>query len=169
MSATTVGISEQRRSSRNRGLVAVLAVSIALNLCVVAGVVWSRVNAPPPPLTISERFHRLGNTLDLTATQRSAFDSYVAAMIARGDRLRQDVEPTLDAAWSEIAKPNADQARVMQLLDEASNKRRAFQHEAIGETLSLLATLTPEQRTKFIAAERAFHAEQRRRRADEAH
>jgi Spy/CpxP family protein refolding chaperone len=167
MSATTAGISEPRRPSRNRSLVAVLAVSVALNLCVVAGVVWSRVNAPAP-LTTSERFHRLADTLDLTPTQRTAFDNYVAAMIARGDRLRQDVEPTLDAAWSEIGKPDADQARVLQLLDEAGDKRRAFQHEAVGETVSLLATLTPEQRAKFIAAERAFHAAQRRRRADEA-
>jgi Spy/CpxP family protein refolding chaperone len=168
MSATTASMSEPRRRSRNRGLVAVLAVSIALNLCVVAGVVWSRVNTPAQ-FTTSERFHRLADTLDLSATQRTAFDNYVAAMIANGDRLRQDVEPMLDAAWSEVGKPDADQARVLQLLDEAGDKRRAFQHEAVGETMSLLAMLTPEQRAKFIAAERAFHAAQRRRRADESH
>ena len=168
MSATTASMSETRRPPRNRGLVAVLAVSIALNLCVVAGVVWSRVNTPAQ-FTTSERFHRLADTLDLTATQRTAFDNYVAAMIANGDRLRQDVEPMLDAAWSEVGKPDADRARVLQLLDEAGDKRRAFQHEAVGETMSLLAMLTPEQRAKFIAAERAFHAAQRRRRADEAH
>ncbi|HZK90605.1 MAG TPA: periplasmic heavy metal sensor [Stellaceae bacterium] len=168
MSVTTAGTSHGRRAPRNRALAAILAVSVALNLCVVAGAVWSRLNAPPPAQTTSERFHRLGDALDLTPPQRAAFDGYVAAMATRGERLRQEIEPMFDTAWAEIAKPDADEARVMQLLDDAGNRRRAFQHEAVGATLSLLATLTPDQRTKFIAAQRAFHAAQRRRHAAEA-
>lgn len=168
MSVTAAGVSRGRRPPRNRALAAILAISIALNICVVAGAVWSRMNVPPPLRTISERFHRLGNTLDLTPPQRVTFDNYVAAMAARGDRMRQAVEPTLDAAWAEMAKPDADQERVMHLLDDAGNQRRAFQHEAVDATLTLLTALTPDQRAKFIAAERAFHAAQRRRRADES-
>jgi Spy/CpxP family protein refolding chaperone len=167
MTVTTADVSQGRRAPRNRTLAAILAVSVALNIFVVAGAVWSHLNAPHPP-TASERFHRLGDTLDLTPPQRVAFDNYVAAMIARGDRLRQDVEPMLDDAWVELAKPDADQARVLQLLDNAGDRRRAFQHEAVSATLSLLETLTPDQRAKFIAAERAFRAAQRRRRADES-
>jgi Spy/CpxP family protein refolding chaperone len=156
------------RLPRGRVLAAILAVSIALNLCVVAGVVWTRLHAPPAPQTVSERFQRLAQALELTPPQRVAFDGYVAAMVARGDRLRREVDPMLEAAWSEIAKPDADQARVLQLLDDAGNRRRGFQRDAVTATLSLLATLTPDQRAKFIASERAFHAAQRRRRADEA-
>jgi Spy/CpxP family protein refolding chaperone len=168
MSVTTAGLSQGRPAPRNRALAAILAVSVALNLCVVAGAVWSRLNPPPAAQTTSERFHRLADTLNLTPPQRAAFDSYVAGMAARGDRLRQEIDPMFDAAWTEIAKPDADQARVMQLLDAAGNRRGAFQHEAVGATLSLLATLTPDQRAKFIAAQRAFHTAQRRRHADEA-
>ncbi len=89
-------------------------------------------------------------------------------MAARGDRMRQALDPMMDAAWAEIAKPDADPARVLQMLDDAGNQRRAFQHDAVSATLSLLAILTPDQRAKFMAAERDFRAAQRRRRAEES-
>jgi len=168
MSVTTAGVTRAWQAPRQRVLAAALAISVALNLCVVAGAVWSRYTAPVPPQTASERFHRLADSLDLTPQQRVAFDAYVAAMVARGDRMRQDVEPAMEAAWGELAKPDADQARVLQLLDDAGSRRRTYMREAVGATLSLLATLTPDQRAKFIANERAFHAAQRRRHADEA-
>ena len=168
MSVTTAGISRHGFGlPRRRILAAMLAISVALNLCVVAGAVWSSVNTPPPMPTISEHFRQLGDTLNLSPQQRVAFDHYVADMIARGDHMRQQVEPTMDAVWSELAKPNADEPRVLQLLDDAVNQRRAFMHDAVGATVSLLATLTPDQRAKFIAEERAFRAAQHRRRADE--
>jgi Spy/CpxP family protein refolding chaperone len=169
MSVTTAGMTRNDRLPRRRVLAAVLAISVALNLCVVAGVVWSRLHPPPPPPTFSERFHRLADTLDLTPAQHVAFDRYVVDMAARGDRMRQALDPMMDAAWAEIAKPDADPARVLQMLDDAGNQRRAFQHDAVSATLSLLAILTPDQRAKFMAAERDFRAAQRRRRAEEAH
>jgi len=169
MSVTTAGMTRGGGMPRQRLLIAILAISVALNLCVVAGAVWSRFHPPPPPQTFSERFHRLADTLDLTPQQHVDFDRYVADMATRGDRMRQAVEPMMDAAWTEIAKPDADPARVLQMLDDAGNQRRAFQHEAVTATLSELATLTPDQRAKFIAAEREYRSAQRRRRADEAH
>jgi Spy/CpxP family protein refolding chaperone len=170
MSVTTAGL--RRRSygvSRRRLLVAILAVSVALNLCVIAGALWSRLHAPPFPPTFSDRLRHVEDTLDLTPAQRVAFDRYIADMTARGDQMRQQLDPMFDAAWAEIAKPDADQARVLQLFDDASNHRRAFMHDAVGSTLSLLATLTPDQRAKFIADEREFRMAQRRRHAAEAH
>ena len=58
---------------------------------------------------------------------------------------------------------------MLQLFDDASNHRRVFMHDAVSSTFSLLATLTPEQRAKFIADEREFRMAQRRRHAAEAH
>ena len=167
MTVTTAGMTRDR-TPRYRLLVALLAVSVALNLCVIAGAVWSQVHPPPRPPGFSERFHRLADTLGLTPEQRVAFDRYVADMAARGDRMHQEVEPMMDAAWGEIAKPDADQAQVLKLLDDASARRRAFLHDAVGATMSLLATLTPDQRAKFLAEEREFRVAQRRRHADEA-
>jgi Spy/CpxP family protein refolding chaperone len=140
---------------------------VALNLCVVAGVVWNRLHVPAPTPTFTERLHRIENSLDLTPDQRAGFDRYIADMTARSDQMRRTLEPMLDAAWGEFAKPDASQARVQQLLDDASTHRRGFQQQAVTATFSLLATLTPEQRAKFVAAEREFHAAQRRRHAEE--
>ena len=44
--------------------------------------------------------------------------------------------PLVDGAWAELAKPQADQAQVMQLLDEAADPRRAFLREATAQTLA---------------------------------
>ena len=169
MSVTTAAMAHRDRMPRQRLLAALLAVSVALNVCVIAGAVWSHLHAPPPPLSFSERFHHLADTLGLSPEQRVAFDRYVADMTGRGDRMRLAVEPTMDAAWAELARPDADPARVLQLLDDAGVQRRAFMHEAVGATLSLLATLTPDQRAKFLTEEREFRNAQRRRRATEAH
>jgi hypothetical protein len=168
MSVTATGMSRSRGLPRQRVLAAVLAISVALNLCVVAGVVWSRLHVPSPPQSFSERFHRLADMLDLTPQQRVGFDHYVADMTARSDRMRKDVEPIMDAAWGELAKPDASQARVLQLLDDAGSQRRTFMHDAVAATMSLLTTLTPDQRAKFLAEERDFRAAQRRHRADES-
>src|SRR5271156_6743040 len=100
MSVTSAaGMTRDGRMTRRRLLGAVLAVSVALNLCVVAGVLWTRLHPPPPPQTFSQRFHRLGDTLDLTPQQQVVFDRYITDMTARGDRMRQTVDPIMDGAW----------------------------------------------------------------------
>ncbi len=162
---TTANIGRGSGVSRQRLIVAILAISVALNLCVFAGVAWNRLH---PPQTLSQRFHHLADTLNLTPEQQVVFDRYTNDMVARGDRMRQSIEPMMDAAWTELAKPDADQARVLQLLDDASNRRSAFLREAVSSTLTLLATLSPEQRAKFVAEEREFHAAQRRHHAAES-
>jgi Spy/CpxP family protein refolding chaperone len=168
MSVTTAGINRNGIGlPGRRTLIAVLAISVALNLCVVAGAVWGHLNKPPP--SFREHFRQLGDTLNLTPPQRVAFDQYVADMTVRGERMSQKVEPTMDAAFVELAKPDADEAHVLQLLDGAVDHRRAFLHDAVTATMSLLDKLTPEQRAKFITEEREFRAAQRRHRAQEAH
>jgi Spy/CpxP family protein refolding chaperone len=168
MSVTAAGLSPRSKGmTRQRLLVAILAISVALNLCAFAGALWGRLHGPPSPPTFSVRLHHLEKTLDLTPAQRVAFDQYIADMAARGEQMRQQIDPLFDAAWAEIGKPDADQARVVQLFDDASNHRRVFMNDAVSSTLSLLATLTPDQRAKFVADERNFRAAQRRRHAAE--
>ena len=166
MSATIADIRRDRGVPRHRLLMAILAISVALNLCVVAGVAWHRLHGPPAQ-TFSDRLHRLADTLNLTPKQRTTFDRYIANTAARGDQMRKEIEPMIDSAWTEMAKPNADEAKVLQLLDQAGDYRRVFMHEAVNETAALLATLSPDQRAHFITAQREFFAAQRRRRAEE--
>src|SRR5579863_6524820 len=92
--------------------------------------------------------------LDLDSRQRIAFNAYAAAMRARTEKMHEQVAPLIGAAWEEIAKPQADPAQVMRLFDEAAEKRRQFQREATVQTLDMLAMLSPEQRSKFVAIAR---------------
>jgi Spy/CpxP family protein refolding chaperone len=167
MTTATAGMTRSGRWPRPRLIVALLAVSVALNMCFVAGAAWTRLKAPAL-VTTSERFHRLAKSLDLTPEQQTAFDQYVASVIARTNRIRLATEPLMDEAWAEIAKPSPDQAKVLLLLDDFSNQRRETWHETIRATLSLLATLTPEQKAKFVADEKERRLAARRRRAVES-
>ncbi len=167
MTAVTTGLRRSGGLSPHRLIAALLAISVALNLCFVAGALWSRFNAPPP-LTASERFRKLEATLDLTDQQRPVYRAYVAATLARTARQRREIDPLLTAAWSEIAKAQPDDDAVMQRFDEASALWRGSQHEAVNATLSLLATFTPEQRERFAADELERRAAARHRRLEEA-
>lgn len=167
MTAAAAEMRPSSRLSRPRLIAALLTISVALNLCFVAGAAWTRLK-PPTIVTTSERFHRLARTLDLSPQQQAVFDQYVADMLSRNNRARLATEPLIDEAWAEIARPDPDQARVLQLLDDFSTQRREVWHEAIGATLSLLATLTPEQKAKFLAAESGWRMAARRRRAEGA-
>ena len=168
MTVSAAGIRASRRVSSGRLFGALLAVSVALNLCFVAGAVWSRLNAPPAPINASERFRKLEASLDLTDQQRPAFQAYVAATLARSARLHREIDPLLDVAWGEIAKPQPDDGVLMQRFDEAATRWRSFQHEAVDATLALLANLSPEQRKKFVADELQRRAAARHHRAEEA-
>lgn len=158
MSATAAGTSRPI-SRRPRPLVLMLlALSVALNLFFVGGALWIRLH-PAATLSFQEqRFRRMANELDLAPSQRDAFNRYVEAMRARTARMHQELAPLFGGAWEEMAKPQADEAQVMRLFDEASEKRRGFQREATTQTLAFLATLSPAQRTKFLAIVQAHWA-----------
>ena len=127
-----------------------LALSLALNLCFIGGALWIRIQGPPPPLNAQERLERIGAQLSLDPKQTQAFEQYAQAVRARMQSMRKAVDPLINNAWSEVAKSDADEARVLQLFDEAGRTRRTFMRELAPITLSFLATLSPEQRTKFV-------------------
>jgi Spy/CpxP family protein refolding chaperone len=151
-----------RRGEHSRLLIAVLVISLVLNLCFIAATVWFRLHAPPAGRNLAERYQEIASQLDLDAQQRAAFDRYIAAMRGRADQMRQETDPLMGAGWDELAKPQPDEAKVTQLFDQAAEKRRGFQHDATAQTLALLATLSPEQRAKFITLMRERRAAARR-------
>ena len=146
--------------------IALLAVSLVLNLCFIAGAVWSRMYPPAGRLDLAERYRQMAAQLDLDPQQRAAFDRYVAATRSRGEQMRQETDPLMSAAWDELAKPKPDTARVEQLFDEASEKRRAMQHETATQTVDLLGALSPEQRAKFVSIMHEWRAAWRQRAAN---
>ena len=127
----------------------ILTLSLALNLFFVAGALWIHFNGPPVP-NADERLQRIGAQLGLDPHQKEAFEEYSQAVHARMQATRKAVGPLMHNAWAEVAKPDADEAKVVELFDEAGQTRRSFMRELAPITLSFLAKLSPEQRAKFV-------------------
>ena len=126
-----------------------LALSLVLNLFFVGGALWIRVHAPPP-LSPEQRLERIGGQLGLDAGQQRAFAQYSQTVHGLMQSMHQAVQPMFANAWAEIGKPHADEATVMQLFDQADQERRRYMRQLTSATLSFLATLSPEQRAKFV-------------------
>ena len=140
------------RPWRSRLLVIAFALSLVLNLCFVAGAVWSRLHTPPNP---EQQFHAVARELHLTQDQEASFRLFVVYMRTRFQQMHLETQPLLAAAWTEIAKPQPDASQIKNLFDDMAAKRQAFQREATARTLEFLATLSPEQRVKFVERARA--------------
>jgi Spy/CpxP family protein refolding chaperone len=123
---------------------------LALNLFFVAGALWVRFNGPPVPMNAAERLQRIGAQLGLDPQQTGAFEQYSQAIRTRMQAMHKAVDPLMHNAWAEVAKPDADEAKVVQLFDEAGQTRRGFMRELAPVTLSFLAKLSPEQRVRFV-------------------
>jgi uncharacterized membrane protein len=136
-----------RGATRRPLLWMALTLSLVLNLCFVAGALWTRFQPPASP---AERLQRVGAELALDPQQRQAFERYSETLRTHMQQMRETVEPMMSAAWAELAKPDADQATAARLFDEAGQMRRSLQRELLAPTLAFLATLSPEQRTKFV-------------------
>jgi Spy/CpxP family protein refolding chaperone len=111
---------------------------------------WIRIQGPALPASPAERLQRIGAALALDPQQRQAFERYSETVRTHMQQMRETVEPMMSAAWAELAKPDADQATAARLFDEAGQTRRGLQRELLAPTLAFLATLSPEQRAKFV-------------------
>jgi uncharacterized membrane protein len=146
-------------------VVAVLVISVVLNVFFVAGAAWSRLHATARWPGAEERYQQMATQLDFAPQQRIAFDRYVAAMQARTEKMHQEIRPLIAGTWDEIAKPDADLGVITGRFDEASDKWRQFQRASTAQTLDFLATLSPAQRGKFVVLARERRAPWRRQRA----
>ena len=147
----TIASQAARSGTRQQLLWLLVALSLALNLFFIIGALWIRIHGPPVPLTAAERLQRIGAQLSLDPRQQEAFDKYSETVRARMQLMHATVDPMMGKAWAEVAKPGADEANVVHLFDEAGQTRRGFMRELTPITLSFLATLSPEQRAKFVA------------------
>jgi uncharacterized membrane protein len=147
--------------SGRRLLWLLLTVSLTLNLFFVAGAVWIKMHRPSGPMGPVARMRYVAGELNLDPQHRLEFERYFRTLRARIRLMHAEVAPLVNDAWAELASPKADQGKVMRLFDEASDKRRAFRRELTSSTLAFLATLTPQQRQKFIELarrpKRLFH------------
>jgi uncharacterized membrane protein len=140
-----------RRPVRQHRLWAALILSLALNLCFVAGALWTRMAAPAPHHGIAARLRQIEAGLALDPQQRQAFNRYAATIESRLHVMRRRITPLIGGAFAEMAKPQAKPADVMQMFDRAQVERRAFEQELTIATLAFLAQLSPTQRREFVA------------------
>jgi len=146
----TLASAATRGATRHPLLWVALTLSLVLNLCFVAGALWIRIQSPAVPVSPAERLQRVGTELALDPQQRQAFEQYSEIVRTHMLQMRETVEPLMSAAWAELAKPDADQATAARLFDEAGQARRGLQRELLVPTLTFLATLSPEQRARFV-------------------
>jgi Spy/CpxP family protein refolding chaperone len=151
-------------SSRPRGwgLWVALALSLTLNLFVLGGLGWSMMNRPLPAPGGPQRFIEIGRSLDLSGDQRAALRDFGAGARELTRGLRDANAPLIHSMWSEMGKPQPDQAAIQTLADQVLDNRRNFQHKMAQNLLAFLAVLTPEQRERFV--DRAMEPPDRRRR-----
>ena len=147
MTAASVAL---RPGSRRHLFWVILVLSLALNLCFIAGALWIRVQGPPLPMSPEQRLQQIEPQLALNPQQKAAFDEYARTVRSRVQSMHEAIEPQVANAWSELAKPDADEAKVMQLFDQAGDQRRAFRRELGTATFTFLTKLSPEQRAKFV-------------------
>jgi Spy/CpxP family protein refolding chaperone len=139
-----------RPGSRRHLFWVILVLSLALNLCFIAGALWIRVQGPPLPMSPEQRLQQIEPQLALNPQQKAAFDEYARTVRSRVQSMHEAIEPQVANAWSELAKPDADEAKVMLLFDQAGDQRRAFRRELGTATFTFLTKLSPEQRAKFV-------------------
>jgi Spy/CpxP family protein refolding chaperone len=147
MTAASVAL---RPSTRQHLFWAVLILSLALNFCFIAGALWIRVQGPPAPMSPEQRLRQIEPQLGLDTHQKAIFDQYARTVLSRMQSMHEAIEPLIGNAWSELAKPDADEAKVMQAFDQAGDQRRIFRHELATATFAFLTKLSPEQRAKFV-------------------
>ena len=126
-----------------------LALSLVLNLCFVGGALWFHYQKPWR-ITAAERADRISAELHLDAAHQQIFRRYFRTVFAHLQLMRTEVQPLVGDFWTEIAKPQPDEAKITKLFDQAAEARRKVQRELTSETLAFLATLTPDQRTVFV-------------------
>ena len=135
--------------TRNRLVWLALALSLTLNIFVVAGLVWSQA-AGPRPSSYPERLIEAGARLHLSPAQRDAFNHFSETILQRTKEMREANQPLYRRIWDELAKAQPDPAVLTQLVDEASETRHGYQKEVIGSLTTFLGTLSPEQRVEFV-------------------
>jgi Spy/CpxP family protein refolding chaperone len=151
-SAELTFMAEPRGSRLSLASVA-LVLSVALNLCVVAGFLYSRWMGPPFPG--GEGGHlteMMAERLDLTPQQKPAFDELRGTLHKAHDELRAQNRPSLRTVWDELQRDTPDQQKILAALEEVNAHHRALQVAASSAIIRFMAVLTPEQRATMAEA-----------------
>ncbi len=121
-----------------------LALSLALNVFFVGGLVYSKLVRPTPPLIM------LGRQLNLEPDQRKAFQGFIQIVRLKGAALREANLALGRKIWNELSQPTPDPQKLTALFTEIANNRRDYQTAVGTALLPFLETLSIEQRQRFV-------------------
>lgn len=125
-----------------------LAVSLALNLFLVAGFFWTR-SAIAMWRDPDARFEMVADRLELTDPQRAQFKQAMETLKSKGfgrwDERREARREIFDMAL----QPNPDRAAIVARVEEMTRERTQRMTEVLDIMLPFLASLTPEQREEL--------------------
>jgi uncharacterized membrane protein len=130
--------------SKGRLLKVALALSLALNLCFIGGLLYSKFVKPTPPLIA------LGRELNLEPDQRKAFQGFLQVVRSKGTELRDNNLKISQQIWDELAQPKPDAQKLTALFADYANNRRDYQTAVGTALLPFLETLNADQRQRFI-------------------
>jgi uncharacterized membrane protein len=135
--------------SRGRLVWTALVLSLVLNVFFVGGLIWSRVYAERPA-TAAERFQQVATEMNFAGGEGERFQQFFQTVQRDTQQLRESNRPLMQRIWSELGKEHPDQAAINQLIDQATENRHAYQKQMATALAGFLATLTPEQRSRFV-------------------
>jgi len=128
-----------------------LILSLTLNLCAVAGYVWSLSHEPEPVRPnrrIATALARIGTDPESSPDFRSWRQEVHDAQQA----MTQSCDPLFEQLWTEMAKPTPDHDRIRDLLDQIAAQRRTFGTALTAATIRFLHTLDPARRQALVQA-----------------
>jgi uncharacterized membrane protein len=134
------------RLTKGRLVTVALALSLALNIFFVGGLVYGRYMRPGPGAPLVA----LGQELDLTPVQRGAFRDFIQVARTRGEALRQANLKLGVQIWDEISKPEPDREKLATLIGQVADNRRDYQAAVTGALIPFLGTLDHERRRHFV-------------------
>jgi Spy/CpxP family protein refolding chaperone len=125
-----------------------LALSLALNLFLVAGFFWTR-SAIAMWHDPEARFEMLSDRLDLTDPQRTQLREAMEAMKSKGFGRWEEHREARREIFDMALQPNPDRAAIVARVEEMTRERMQSMTEALDVMLPFLASLTPEQRAEM--------------------
>ncbi len=125
-----------------------LALSLALNIFLVAGFFWTRgqITLWRDP---EARFEMMSDRLDLTEPQRTELRRVMSALKERGGMGFEAHRAARREILELALQPNPDRGAILARIEETTRERTQAMAEMLDLTLPFLASLTPEQRAKL--------------------
>lgn len=131
-----------------------LAVSLAANVFFAAGAAYTIYTERTAAESADARVDLVAERLGLSDDQREGLRLLRERAALRRDGMRETGAPMRAAILDQVAAPTFDRARVLELLNDWGAERRLYFAEFAEDLHGYLATLSQEQRARFLAMAR---------------